>query len=531
MGQPAAEMVQRLGNDGLTRVLDDLLDKTKLTRLATSCELKYPGVRVRTIKRDRLILDIVASAEKEEKTRETIARTLDRETRAELRRWSQLSGEDKAKRVGDDEFLRSRGNLGRHLWFLATTDDDGDEGFSIVARQRLLAIVTNGAGSQPKASPEEQRLKRRLERLEKKVQHLEGQLTRAREGEKRLKRDLIERKGDLAEARMLAERQRSELEEARRAIERSRAQKPVGLDPKTIVAPLERAIKRLGSGQKKLSHTLEKLKEPSPKSGEASNKKALETITNRMEALHKELLEMRRERKQTSQELDKRLQTIGAPVVAAVKKERKPRVKEVDKRVGVFVDVQNMYYGARKLKGKLDFDALMSSAVGNRRLIQSTAYVVESKEIDQSSFIARLQQKAIEVRRKTLKVRADGSMKGDWDMELALDILDAAAKLDVVVLVSGDGDFTSLVKRVKRIGPRVEVIAFPRNTAKSLLESADRFVPLDRKFMIYKRNAEATGSGAGRTSKESKPERKTRQPTHSPASSPPPASSTKRSSS
>jgi len=126
----------------------------------------------------------------------------------------------------------------------------------------------------------------------------------------------------------------------------------------------------------------------------------------------------------------------------------------------------------------------MESAIVDRRLIQCTAYVVVSKEIDQSGFIARLQQKAIEVRRKSLRVRADGSSKGDWDMELALDILDAAANLDVVVLVSGDGDFTSLVKRVKRIGPRVEVIAFPRNTAKSLLEAADRFQPLDRKFMI-----------------------------------------------
>jgi uncharacterized LabA/DUF88 family protein len=79
-------------------------------------------------------------------------------------------------------------------------------------------------------------------------------------------------------------------------------------------------------------------------------------------------------------------------------------------------------------------------------------------------------------------------MKGDWDMELALDILDAAPRLDVVVLVSGDGDFTSLVKRVKSIGPRVEVIAFPRNTAKSLIGAADHFQPLDRKFMIYTRS-------------------------------------------
>jgi uncharacterized LabA/DUF88 family protein len=75
-------------------------------------------------------------------------------------------------------------------------------------------------------------------------------------------------------------------------------------------------------------------------------------------------------------------------------------------------------------------------------------------------------------------------MKGDWDMEMALDILDMAPQLDVVVLVSGDGDFTSLVKRVKTIGPKVEVVAFPRNTAKSLLEAADRFHPLDRRAMI-----------------------------------------------
>ena len=83
-------------------------------------------------------------------------------------------------------------------------------------------------------------------------------------------------------------------------------------------------------------------------------------------------------------------------------------------------------------------------------------------------------------------------MKGDWDMELALDILDAASGLDVVVLVSGDGDFTSLVKRVKQMGPRVEVIGFPRTTAKSLLEAADNFQPLNRKFMIYPDRAKST---------------------------------------
>jgi uncharacterized LabA/DUF88 family protein len=178
----------------------------------------------------------------------------------------------------------------------------------------------------------------------------------------------------------------------------------------------------------------------------------------------------------------------------------------------VFIDVQNVYYGARQLKGKLDFDALMQAAVQDRRLIQATAYVVESKEIDRSQFIAMLEDRGIRVQRKSLKIRADGSMKGDWDIEMALDALDAAPGLDVVVLVSGDGDFTSLVERVRAIGPRVEVIAFPRNTAKALAQAADHFQPLDRKFMIYPRKsasprppseeaavAEAVETGSGET--------------------------------
>jgi uncharacterized LabA/DUF88 family protein len=72
-------------------------------------------------------------------------------------------------------------------------------------------------------------------------------------------------------------------------------------------------------------------------------------------------------------------------------------------------------------------------------------------------------------------------------MEMALDILDAAPDLDVVVLVSGDGDFVSLVGHVKTTGPRVEVLAFPRNTAKALIEAADHFRPLDQHFMIRAR--------------------------------------------
>ena len=128
MAQPPGQLIERLGSDGLARVLADLLDKNRLSRLATSCGLKYPGVRVRSVKRDKLVQDLVARAEAEETTREAIVRTLDKEMRAETRRWNQLSGEKKAERVGDDAFLGTRGNLGKHLWLLARSEDDDENG-------------------------------------------------------------------------------------------------------------------------------------------------------------------------------------------------------------------------------------------------------------------------------------------------------------------------------------------------------------------------------------------------------------------
>jgi uncharacterized LabA/DUF88 family protein len=236
--------------------------------------------------------------------------------------------------------------------------------------------------------------------------------------------------------------------------------------------------------------------------------KIQESQESSLTVLHKEISGVRRDRRRDhkvqNHKLDQVLdefRALKALVEATVPSRGRVQRKGLPARVGVFIDVQNMYYSARQLKGKLDFDALMSTAIGDRRQILAQAFVVESKEIDQSGFIAHLEQRGIKVSRKTVTVRADGSMKGDWDMEMALAILDAAPMLDVVVLVSGDGDFTSLVNRVKAMGPRVEVIAFPRNTAKALIEAADLFSALSRKFMI--RN-ETTGRPAKRKSTRQK---------------------------
>ena len=496
MARSAKEIVSRLGPEGLGRALDDLLDQSHLVRLANSCGIKYRGMRTQSQSRERLLGDLVGKARSHEAARKAIVRVLTKESAAASRDWTTLAAEEKTRRLSDEKFLLSNGNLGLHLYLLASQTEGLElDGFGDhFARQALVRIATNGGAKtahSTRTDRVENRLRRNVNELEKKVRHSEGQLAKSRETQKTLKRDLIQRKGDLAESRMLVERLRRELAQAQAAAQVATAgiASPAGSDK--ALADVTKAVRKLAADQRKLTHGVEKL-QSRPAQPNGPSAETLESMREANEQLKKELARQRQESKKALAAQIESLETLKAEVIRAQKARathprpaKKARPKGQAKRVGVFIDVQNMYYAARQLKGKLDFDALLQAAVRDRRLIQAAAYVVESKETDQSQFIAMLQQRAIEVQRKTVKVRADGSMKGDWDMELALDILDAAPKLDVVVLVSGDGDFTSLVKRVKKMGPRVEVIAFPRNTAKALLEAADKFQPLDRKFMIY----------------------------------------------
>ena len=516
MIRPDRDIFGRLGPAGLTRVLDDLLDATRLVRLANACGVGYPGMRTQSQPRRRLLRDIVDRAAREESARRAVLKTLGKETGGPAREWARLTTEQKVARLE----ANGAGQVGLSLLFAAS--ESADPALETALARALASgapataepapstdAVSDDAGEpqttaaeadEPAAeldvahpAREVARLERRNFELQKKLHHLEGQLTRTRELAKDLKRDLIERKGELAESRMLVERTQRELREAKEAARRPAASPSAGTSPAPDdLAEIAKVVRRLAADQRKLQHGIEKLAS-APAPSAVLPEDALAPLLTGLEELRKETQGSRRDRKKelatVAQKLDEMRSAVRVLAEAAEatphrRSKAAPRRKGEPERVGVFVDVQNMYYGARQLKGKLDFDALLQAAVRDRRLIQAVAYVVESKEIDQSGFIAMLQQRAIHVRRKTLKVRSDGSMKGDWDMEMALDILDSANSLDVVVLVSGDGDFTSLVNRVKAMGPKVEVIAFPRNTAKSLVESADAYQPLDRKFMI-----------------------------------------------
>jgi uncharacterized LabA/DUF88 family protein len=159
-------------------------------------------------------------------------------------------------------------------------------------------------------------------------------------------------------------------------------------------------------------------------------------------------------------------------------------------RVGVFVDVQNMYYSARALYDqRVDFGEILKEAVGDRHLIRALAYVIEAEKDEEQTFFDALTERGYELRSKPILNFHGGASKGDWDIGIAMDIVGMADKLDVVVLVSGDGDFADLVRYIQSRGVLVEVMAFGSSASSQLREATDALLDLssDKKFLIPKK--------------------------------------------
>lgn len=156
-------------------------------------------------------------------------------------------------------------------------------------------------------------------------------------------------------------------------------------------------------------------------------------------------------------------------------------LKNPYQRVGVFVDVQNLYYSAKALYGhKVNFDEILKEAVDGRQLIRAIAYTIKADMPEEQTFFDALESIGFEVKSKELQTFVSGQKKGDWDVGVAVDVLKMAPKLDVIVLCSGDGDYSELLHHAKAEGCRAEVISFGKSTSGRLLEEVDDFIDMDK---------------------------------------------------
>lgn len=180
--------------------------------------------------------------------------------------------------------------------------------------------------------------------------------------------------------------------------------------------------------------------------------------------------------------------------------------KHPEQRVGVFIDVQNLYYSAKNLfQAKVDFSKVLKEAVGPRKLIRAFAYVIQAQLPEEKKFFTALDSQGFEVKMKDLQVFVTGDKKGDWDVGLTIDMIKVAPQLDVIVLVTGDGDYVPAIEYLQYHGTQVEVIAFAETTSSRLREIADNFTDLSENrehFLIreYKNRGSAATSVASRTS-------------------------------
>jgi uncharacterized LabA/DUF88 family protein len=169
-----------------------------------------------------------------------------------------------------------------------------------------------------------------------------------------------------------------------------------------------------------------------------------------------------------------------------------------DQRVGIFIDIQNLYHSAKHLhRARVNFPHLIKHLLGSRKLIRTIGYVVKSDvSMGEASFFDALENAGIELRMKDLQIYADGSKKADWDIGMAVDAIRTSSMLDVVILVTGDGDFVPLVEYLKwGVGRYVEVASFGRSTSSKLRESADLFIDLDSKPALLLRSPLARAAG------------------------------------
>ncbi len=154
-------------------------------------------------------------------------------------------------------------------------------------------------------------------------------------------------------------------------------------------------------------------------------------------------------------------------------------LKHPDQRVGVFIDVQNLYYSAKNLfDKKVNFGNIVKEGVCSRKLIRAIAYVVRTESGDELPFFEALYNLGLETRERDLLTYHGGNKKADWDVGIAIDAIRISELLDVIILVSGDGDFIPLVEYLQNQGRQVELMSFRETTSTKLIEEVDCYTNL-----------------------------------------------------
>jgi len=155
--------------------------------------------------------------------------------------------------------------------------------------------------------------------------------------------------------------------------------------------------------------------------------------------------------------------------------------------MAIFVDVQNIYYTTRQAYGRqFNYRLLWQQLTAQGNIMSATAYAIKRDDDKQQKFQDALRHIGFTLKFKPYIQRSDGSAKGDWDVGIAIDVMEAAqsGQFERIILLSGDGDFDMLMNKVRSYGIVAESYGVPSLTANSLIESCDVYHPIEYALLL-----------------------------------------------
>ena len=156
------------------------------------------------------------------------------------------------------------------------------------------------------------------------------------------------------------------------------------------------------------------------------------------------------------------------------------------KKIAIFVDVQNIYYTTRDSFGRqFNYRKLWQQLSEKNEIVSATAYAIARNDDSQIKFQDALKHMGFEVKLKPYIQRSDGSAKGDWDVGITIDVIQTAPEVDTIILLSGDGDFDLLLKKINSdYAVKTEVYGVAELTAHSLMNAASTFHPIEKDLLL-----------------------------------------------
>ena len=156
------------------------------------------------------------------------------------------------------------------------------------------------------------------------------------------------------------------------------------------------------------------------------------------------------------------------------------------KKAAIFVDVQNIYYTTRHTFSRsFNYRYFWSQIASQYEIVDAFAYAIDKGDEQQQKFQSALRHIGFEVKLKPFIQRIDGSAKGDWDVGITIDIVEAAKHADIIILLSGDGDFDRLLTHVKqRYDAHTIAMGVLNLTAQSLINACDEYIDIDQRWLL-----------------------------------------------